>query len=315
MIKGELAAEVGRLLAQRTPFVVATVIRARRPTSVRPGDAAIVLPDGSVKGFVGGVCAESSVRLHSLRALETGEPLLLRLVPEDGLGAQDADAIEGAVVERNPCLSGGALEIFLEPRLPPARLIVVGGSPTAEAVATLAGAAGYECVRSESGGVDTADPVTAVGDELDLPGAAAVIVAAHGAGEETVLRAALTAGVPYVALVASRRRGAAVRDRLHLAPELSGQLHTPAGLDIGARTPAEIAVSILAEMIALQHADPAPGPTAGVAQAPAPARVAVTTDPVCGMQVAITDAAPRVKVGKESLYFCSDRCRQAYARP
>ncbi len=312
MIGGELAAEVQSLLAERTPFVVATVIRARRPTSVRPGDAAIVLSDGSVKGFVGGVCAESSVRLHSLRALETGEPLLLRLVPEDGLADETADAIEGAVVERNPCLSGGALEIFLEPRLPAARLIVVGGSPTAEAVATLAGAAGYDCVRTGSGsGSSAVDPA---GAGLDLPGAAAVIVAAHGAGEETVLRAALSAGVPYVALVASRRRGAAVREELDLAPELSGQLRTPAGLDIGARTPTEIAVSILAEMIARQHADPAPGRPAAVAHAPAPARVAVTTDPVCGMQVAITDAAPRVEVGGESMYFCSDRCREAYAR-
>ncbi len=314
MIGGELAAEVQSLLAERTPFVVATVIRARRPTSVRPGDAAIVLGDGTVKGFVGGVCAESSVRLHSLRALETGEPLLLRLVPEEGLQDEGADAIEGAVVECNPCLSGGALEIFLEPRLPAARLIVVGGSPTAEAVAALARASGYDCVRPGVGADGGAGAVDSAGAVLGLEGAAAVIVAAHGAGEEGVLRAALTAGVPYVALVASRRRGAAVRADLHLAPELSAQLHTPAGLDIGARTPTEIAIAILAEMVARQHADPAPGRPAGVAEAPAPARVAVTTDPVCGMQVAITDAAPRLEVAGETVYFCGDRCRKSYAR-
>ena len=107
MIQGDLAIHVQSLLAERTPFVLATVVRARRPTSVRPGNAAVVLPDGSMKGFVGGVCAESSVRLHALRAMETGDPLLLRLVPEDG-GMEGVDAIEGAVVERSRGLAGSA---------------------------------------------------------------------------------------------------------------------------------------------------------------------------------------------------------------
>src|SRR5882757_8185289 len=130
MIKGTLADRMQRLTESRTPYVVATVVRARRPTSVRPGDSAIVLADGTVDGFVGGVCAESSVRLYSLRALETGEAVLLRLVPGEDTGEdadhdadQDADdGIDGAVVEHNPCLSGGALEIFLEPQLPATRM-------------------------------------------------------------------------------------------------------------------------------------------------------------------------------------------------
>ncbi len=303
MLVGELAVHVGSLLAERTPFVLATVVRARRPTSVRPGDAAIVLPDGTLDGFVGGVCAESSVRLHSLRAMETGEPLLLRLVPGDEDDADAADAIEGAVIERNPCLSGGALEIFLEPHLPAARLVIVGGSPIGEALATLARAAGYDCDRARAG----------AGAGVDVDGAAAVIVASHGNAEEQVLQAALNSGVPYVALVASRKRGAAVRDELVLPEQLRAQLHTPAGLDIGAGTPAEIAISILAEMVACHHADPAPGRPAAVAEETAPAVVAVATDPVCGMQVAITAAAPRLDVAGERVYFCCDRCRDAYA--
>src|SRR5438270_9421032 len=130
MIKGELVERVARLVADRTPFVIATVVGSRRPTSVRPGDTAIVLADGTIEGFVGGVCAESSVRLYSLRALETGEAVLLRLVPGDG-EAEPEDGIEGAVVEHNPCLSGGSLEIFLEPQLPAARIAIVGTSPIA----------------------------------------------------------------------------------------------------------------------------------------------------------------------------------------
>ena len=112
MIKGELVQRVARLTADRTPFVVATVVGSRRPTSVRPGDTAVVLADGTIDGFVGGVCAESTVRLYALRALETAEPVLLRLVPGDGATEHD-ESLDGAVTEHNPCLSGGALEIFL----------------------------------------------------------------------------------------------------------------------------------------------------------------------------------------------------------
>ncbi len=303
MIQGDLAIHVQSLLSERTPFVLATVVRARRPTSVRPGNAAVVLPDGTMEGFVGGVCAESSVRLHALRAMETGDPLLLRLVPDDG-PAEGVDAIEGAVVERNPCLSGGALEIFIEPHLPAARLVIVGGSPIAEAIVLVAKASGYDILRATAG-------TGAGAGGVELAGAAAVIVASHGNGEESMISEALRAGVSYVALVASPKRGAAVRAELDVPEELAAQLHTPAGLNIGARTPAEIAISILAQMVECHHADPAPGrPEASV---PAPVVVAVATDPVCGMQVAITDAAPRLQVAGDLVYFCCDGCRDRYA--
>src|SRR6266513_3632671 len=203
MIKDALANRVQRLAQERTPFVVATVVRARHPTSVRPGDSALVLADGTIKGFVGGVCAESSVRLYSLRALETGEAVLLRVVPGDAQ-AEGEDGIEGAVVEHNPCLSGGSLEIFLEPQLPAARIAILGTAPIAGALARVAAAAGY-------------DVATGSGELVE--DAAAVVVASHGAGEEHLLAAALRAGVPYVALVASARRGQAVRESLDVPDE------------------------------------------------------------------------------------------------
>lgn len=296
--------EMERLVAERRPFVVGTVIRARRPTSVRPGDSAIVLADGTIEGFVGGVCAESSVRLHSLRTLETGDPLLLRLVGGDGEGAP-AQLTEGAVVEHNPCLSGGSLEIFLEPHLPADRVVVVGGSPIAQALAQLARAADYDSCLS------------AAADVGSLEGAAAVVVASHGSGEPAVLSAALAAGVPYVALVASPKRGSAVRSELAVAPELADQLHVPAGLDIGARTPMEIAISILAEMVAGHHAPP------GSINVPWPAEVeisvtpvtGVAVDPVCGMNVAVAAATPHLDLdGGETVWFCGEGCRDSYQR-
>jgi xanthine dehydrogenase accessory factor len=298
MINAKFATRISQLSADRTAFVLATVVRAKRPTSVRPGDRAIVLGDGAIEGFVGGVCAESSVRLHSLRALETGEALLLRLVPDGVEATSAADSLDGAIVEHNPCLSGGALEIFLEPQLPPALLVIVGGSPIAEALEQVADAAGYAVQRFAPGEAREAG---------ELEGTSAVVVAAHGNGEERALESALLAGIPYVALVASPTRGGAIRESLEIPGDLAAQLHTPAGLDIGARSPAEIAISILAEMVAEQHADPRPGRPAA-SSAPASA-----TDPICGMQVAIADATLHLDLNGTQVYFCGSGCRDAYA--
>jgi xanthine dehydrogenase accessory factor len=303
MIRNQLAVQVEQLIAQRRPFVLATVVRALRPTSVRPGDAAVVLADGTIDGFVGGVCAASSVRLYSLRAIETGEPLLLRLVPEDDDESDLAEPGEGAVVERNPCLSGGSLEIFLEPHLPAARLVIIGDSPIAHALERVGQAAGYDCRRTDAGGA---------GDGRAVDGAAAVVVASHGNSEEGTLAAALSAGVPYVALVASDKRGAAVRADLELADELRSELHTPAGLAIGAESPEEVAISILAELVALEHSGQVP--SRARAANTAAERVTVAIDPVCGMEVAVSEATPQLLVGGEPVYFCCEGCRDRYAR-
>jgi xanthine dehydrogenase accessory factor len=297
MIGGELARRAEELAATDTPFVAATVVRAQRPTSVRPGDAALVHGDGTIEGFIGGTCAQSSVRLHAARALETGEPLLLRLVPGSEESRDELEALEGAVVAHNPCLSGGSLEIFLEPHLPALKLIVVGDSPIARALEEVARAARYVVVR---GGGEDVRP---------QPGDAAVIVASHGSEEELALARALVAGVGYVALVASPARGAAVRQALDVPDELRSQLHTPAGLDIGARSPAEIAITILAELVAERRAHPAVDALRG--GGPTPAATAI--DPVCGMEVVAAAATLQLDVAGELLYFCSERCRTTYA--
>ncbi|HEY8764390.1 MAG TPA: XdhC family protein, partial [Solirubrobacteraceae bacterium] len=222
--------------------------------------------------------------------------LLLRLVPEDDEGSDLAETGEGAVVERNPCLSGGSLEIFLEPHLPAARLVIIGDSPIAHALERVGEAAGYDCRLTGPG----------EGDAVAAGGAAAVVVSSHGSGEEAALAAALIAGVPYVALVASDKRGAAVRAELEVPDELRPQLHTPAGLAIGAESPEEVAISILAELVALQHSGPSPSL--------ARAMNVVAIDPVCGMQVAVSEATPQLLVGGEPVYFCCEGCRDRYAR-
>jgi len=135
MMTGAVSRRAQELAAQGTAFVSATVVRAQRPTSVEAGNVALVLGDGTIDGFVGGVCAEHSVRLYSLKVLESGEALLLRILPDgpgddEGAGREVASE-EGAVTVQNPCLSGGAIEIFLEPVLPAPRVLVSGETPIA----------------------------------------------------------------------------------------------------------------------------------------------------------------------------------------
>ena len=179
----------------------ATVVRAQRPTSAEAGDTALVLADGTIEGFVGGDCAEHSVRAYALKAIESGEPILLRILPF-GDGTQRGGAARGgAVTVQNPCLSGGAIEVFLEPVLRAPRVLVEGDTPIARGAA----AASARSWASSVAGVAGEDFEPRAGD-------LALVVAGHGRDELAALRRGLEAGVPYVGLVASRRRGAG-RDR------------------------------------------------------------------------------------------------------
>jgi xanthine dehydrogenase accessory factor len=288
MMSAELTRRAQALAAERKPFATATVVRAQRPTSVRAGDAALVLGDGTIEGFVGGVCAEQSVRLHALRALETGEALLLRILPGE------APASEGAVTVQNPCLSGGAMEIFLEPCVPAPRVLVVGATPVAAALARLGREVGLEVAAVRGG-----DPEPAEGD-------LALVVASHGRDELDALRTGLEAGLPYVGLVASRVRGEAVVAELRAAgvPEDRLQaLDTPAGIDIGALTAEEIALSIVARIVAVRRSDEV---------VPGRAQAASAVDPVCGMEVAVGPGTPRAEHEGRLVHFCCDGCRASF---
>ncbi|MGO8876971.1 MAG: XdhC family protein [Acidimicrobiales bacterium] len=303
-------ARATELRARRVPFVMATVVRAESPTSAKAGDVAIVYGDGRIEGFVGGECAEASVQLQALRVLEAAQPVLLRIAPEAAPAEGPGDIQQGTVVVHNPCLSGGSLEIFLEPEIPPPLMVVHGESPIARALAGLAAQAGYVL---DTGAVGTTTDGTTT-DDL-VTGAAAVVVASHGRGEEAVLTSAVRAGVPYVGLVASRKRGAAVLERLELPAEAAARIHTPAGLDLGARGPQEIAVSILAEIIASRRQagggaalDDAAPPETAAPSATAPTAI----DPVCGMTVADVAGSLFAEHDSKRYLFCGSGCRDAF---
>jgi len=307
MMNTALSRRARELAEHGVPYVTATVVRAQRPTSAHAGDAAIVLADGTIEGFVGGSCAEHSVRVHSLAAIASGEALLLRILPFDGGAGTSASPAEediaaaerelsheeGSITVQNPCLSGGAIEVFLEPVVPAPRVLVAGDTPIAAAVARLGAEVGFDIVPVRGGA-----PQPARGD-------LALVVATHGRDELALLRKALECDVAYVGLVASRPRGGGVLAELRadgLSDEQLAAIEVPAGIDIGARTPGEVAVSILARIVEARR-------TGAPAHAQAPA---VAVDPVCGMTIAALAGTPSLEHDGQIHYFCCEGCRSQF---
>lgn len=311
MITPALSRRAEELAAQGTTFVTATVVRAQRPTSVKAGDVALVLEDGTIEGFVGGVCARQSVRVCALQAIENEEALLLRIVPDGPIGedpgtGEPVSIDDGAVTAHNPCLSGGAIEIFLEPVLPAPRVLVAGDSPICAALLSLGGELGLETIAIDAGAPEPS------------PRDLALVVAAHGRDELHTLRRALDAGVPYVGLVASPKRGAGVIAELRadgVSEEHLEAIDVPAGIDIGGRTPAEIALSILAQIVAVRRGKRVA--TSGDAYAsslsvPNPDAPPIAIDPICGMTVAAVPGTPSLTVDGETIYFCCEGCASTF---
>ncbi len=287
-----LASRVAELVESRRPFVQATVVRAQCPTSARPGDRAIVMPDGTLEGFVGGHCAEGSVRTAALGVLDSGESLLLRILPDD---AEVFPESPGAMTVVNPCLSGGAIEVYLEPMLPAPRVFVVGQTPIAGALVTLGQSLGLALEHAASG---PGDPT----------GATAVIVASHGRAEEESVRAALDAGVGFIGVVASHTRSEALLAELDLNHEEALVVHAPVGLRIGATTAEEIALSILAGIVQAIRVDGLESP-----KMDAVVRPATVIDPVCGMTVTVADDTPHLNHEGVDFWFCNPGCRDRHA--
>lgn len=296
MLRQDLSGRSAELRSSRVPFVHARVVLAERPTSAKPGDEAIILGDGTIEGFVGGSCAETTVRDQSLALLYSGEAMMLRITP-----TAEADQA-GKRVVHNPCLSGGTLEVFLEPSLPPPLVVVMGHAPIAEALVSLGAALRYGVI-----GYDGVIP-----DDT-----AALVVASHGRGEQQALEAALAADVAYIGLVASAKRGRAVLESLAVSDEAKARIHTPAGLNLGAGTSEEVALSILAEIVecrprSLPRRAPAGAGTTGQGGAP-PVTVTRAVDPVCAMTIFPGADQPHLEHDGQMVWFCGPGCAEAFA--
>ena len=304
----EQAAQLNRT---GTPFALATVVRAEKPTSAKPGASAIITGDGMLTGWVGGSCTEHTILSQALKALRDGEPRLVRLCPPEKLGAAPQ---EGVIEVALTCASGGTLEVYIEPHLPRPHLVAVGHLPVALALARLGSDLGYEVsVMGPDVTPDRFPGVAQLVDSLDfsqlkITPQTYIVVASHGNYDEAGLEGALMSEARYVALVASRKRAESVVQYLREAgmpPDRLSRLKYPAGLDIGAVTPEEIALSILAEIVQVRRQRVAQEAEHSGEQQPASV-LAEALDPVCGMTVQIATARYKMDYAGQTYYFCAE---------
>jgi xanthine dehydrogenase accessory factor len=280
---GAVLVEAGRLAADGRPFVLATVVSVRPPASAKRGDRGLVTADGRLVGWVGGACSEPAVVREALRALAEGTTRLLRICPPGS-----SEGGEDVVVAESSCASEGTVEVLIEPQLPQPLLAVVGDSPAAVTLRDLAGAIGWTVTTDLSAGAE------------------AVVVATMGRGDTDALDAALATPAGYVGLVASAKRAgverAALRER-GLDEETLTRVRSPAGLDLGPLTQPEIAVAVLAELVAWRHG-----------RGPLGEHALEAVDPVCGMTVAVGPGTPSVEHEGTTYWFCCPGCTGRFAR-
>lgn len=278
--------EWAELRAREEPFVLATVVAYKSPQSAKPGSRAIIKPDGSISGWVGGGCVQPIVLREAQEALKTGQPKLLSISPD----AADDDW-KGVKSYRMTCEGGGSLEIYLEPFLPKPELLIVGRSPVAETIAQLGEMLDFKVVT---------DPGQ-VNEETY------VVVATMGNADEEGLLSVIGSKPKYFGLVASEKKSKALFEYVREVGTTDEQIELikcPAGIEIGAETMSEIALSVMAEIIQIRRGQTAQGEAAPEA-----------IDPICGMTVDPRTAKYQSVVEGKTIYFCCLRCKETFDRP
>lgn len=302
------------LEARNESFALATVIQVERPVSARPGDRAVITSDGRLSGWVGGSCSEPIVTREAMLALSDGQPRLIRIRPP---GAPFEPARPGVIVEITTCESEGGLDVFVEPRPAKPHLVIVGSSPVARSLAELAGALGYKvsaALEAPPERIPAADDGIALSDlrATALRPQDAVVVATMNRYDDEGIEAALATDAGYVGVVASKQRVdklvELVRSR-GVSPEALERLHGPAGFDLGPSSQNEIALAILAEVVAKRHEVEAARPEEFCKPEQAPA---LALDPICGMTVPIVEGAMTAAYEGETYYFCAPGCHKAF---
>jgi xanthine dehydrogenase accessory factor len=288
-----LAAELSR---RGEAFALVNVIRREAPSSARLGDSAVITAGGEFHGWLGGSCTRPTAVREALAAIRDGTPRVIALSPDP---ARDRRVDVRPVLIA--CHGGGSVDLYIEPVVPAPCLAVFGGSPVAQAAVRIAAVLGYTTLLVDD---DPSAPEVARLAEGDRSRLFA-LVATHGERDEESLREALALEPAYVGLVASRTRLAKVREVLlarGVARDQLDRIRSPAGIDIGAVAPEEIALSVLAEIVQTQRA----------AVVPAAEQRRVAVDPICHMEVEIATAKHKAEVGGETWYFCCGGCREEF---
>jgi len=309
-LRSDLLTLASNLAAREERFALVTVVRREPPSSARVGDTAVITAGGEYHGWVGGGCTRSTVLREALRAIADGEPRLLSLSPEPEEGHR-----AGVVALPMTCDSGGTVEIYVEPVLPVARLLLFGSSPAVRVLARIGHAMGYrvEVVEpdADKASFPEAERVSQTIAPEAVPRGAYVLVATMGERDLEAIEAVAGRAPAYLGVIASAKRFAQLRDALlarGVSRETLARIAAPAGLDIGARSPEEIAVSIMAQIVERRRR-----PAADAPEIPAPAQAPrEAIDPVCGMSVTVAGARHTAEVNGVKYYFCCAGCRTKF---
>lgn len=309
----QLAADLTR---RGEPFALATVVRREPPSSARVGDSALVTAGGAFYGWLGGSCTQPTVVQLAGQTIRDSRPMLVALSPNPS-----DETRAGVTPLLIGCHSGGSVDIYIEPVLPVPRLLVFGTSPTAQSLARFGKQLGYTVEAIDPAADQASFPeADRVVTNMHLPELAQrskrdpqrlyTVVATLGDRDAEAIAVALALHPAYLGLVASRKRFAQVRDTLRaqgMSDENLTFISCPAGLDIGAVEPDEIALSILAQIVQLRRAPIATSDTVAATQPSLP------VDPVCGMSVDPNATRHRMEHAGKVYYFCCGNCRERFS--
>jgi xanthine dehydrogenase accessory factor len=305
------------LRRRRQPFAMATIVRAERPTSSKPGDKAIIAPDGTLTGWIGGSCAHDIVVRNALQSLKEGAPRFLTLSSTSPLGVQR----QGVIDVPMQCYSGGVLDVFIEPNLPRPQMVVVGYETVARALVRISRTLQFHVTvvdpLATRASVPEADEVV---NELKLSALplgeeSFIVIATHGRYDEEALEQAAATEASYIALVSSPKRARVILEQLRergLTESSLSRIKAPAGLDIGAEGAEEIALSIVAEIVRERRAGRLK--KAPAAEPSAVAEPVMALDPICQMTVTIADARYTAEHEGRRYYFCCQGCQRTFEK-
>ena len=301
------------LKAQGEPFAAVTVVRNEAPSSGKTGDKAIVKSDGILSGWIGGGCVYSIMMKEVNEALVDGKPRFVRVSPSPTEGG-----MIGIKEYKMTCHSGGAIDLYIEPVLPKPHLIVLGKSIIGRALMRIAKAADYRLtVVAEDASAEIFPEADTIKTDFDLSkmsfnASTFLVVATQGDNDEKALAAALSVKCRYVSFITSRKKKDTIYGYLKLQGFTDDQIqaiHSPAGLDINAKTPEEVAISILAEIIKEFRTQEVPADMFEKPKAALSEKPLMITNPVCGMPISVGMAKYTVEHDGQLVYFCCDGCK------
>lgn len=299
----------------REPFASAIVVHREEPSSGKSGDKALINSSGELFGWIGGGCVQTIVCKEALDAIDSGKPRLVKI----GQSLPSASHLSDIKEYKMTCHSEGAVEVFIEPYIPSPHLVIIGKTAIARALARLAHAAGYKvsAVAPDANppSFEHADEIvhSLRLDSIQLSPRSAILVATQGESDEPALELALQTSAYYLGFVASRKKKEAVWSYLMdqgIKKEQLDRIYSPAGIDIHAKRPEEVAVSILAQIIQVKSDPGSSNPVSG--------RNAIISqyyiNPVCGIPVDKNNPKYIIEYQGEKVYFCCDGCKESFEK-